>query len=109
VAYAAGGINCLAYILVICVIIQSYLKCIKQCLKSFSTTNKVLGMINRTFSIRDSKVSLQLYKSPVGPHLEYSIQAWRPHYQKDIHLIERVQKRATKLISNLMAYTYEDR
>jgi len=64
-------------------------------------------MIKRTFSIRDKEVVLQLYKSLVKPHLEYSIQAWRPHYQKD--LIERVQSWATKLISNLMGYTYDDR
>jgi len=34
---------------------------------------------------------------------------WRPHYQKDIDLIEGVQRRATKLLSGLMGYTYEDR
>jgi len=45
-------------------------------------------MIKRTFSIRDREVILQLYKSLVRPHLEYSIQAWRPHYQKDIDLTE---------------------
>jgi len=62
--------------------IQSDLKCSKQCLKA----NKVLGMIKRTFSIRNMEVILQLYKSLVRPHLEwaYSIQARRPHYQKDI-------------------------
>jgi len=82
------------------VIIQSDLKCSKQCLKAVSTANKVLGMIKRTFSTRDKEVVLQLYKSLVRLHFEYSIQAWRPQYQKDI---------ATKLISGLMGYTYEDR
>jgi len=51
---------------------------------------------------------LQLYKSLVRPHLEYSIQAWSPHYQKEIDLIEGVQRRATQLISGLIGYTYED-
>jgi len=54
------------------VIIQSELKCSKQCLKAVSTANKVLGMIKKTFSIRDKEVILQLYKSLVRPHLEYS-------------------------------------
>jgi len=66
-------------------------------------------MIKRTFSIRDKKVILQLYKSPVKLHLEYSIQAWRPHCQKDIDRIEGVQRRATQVISGLMGYTFEDR
>jgi len=39
-------------------------------------------------------------------NLEYSVQAWRHHYQKYIDLMEGVQRRATKLISG---YTYEDR
>jgi len=88
---------------------QKHLKCSKQCLKAVSTANKVLGKIKRSFSIRDKEVIIQLYKSLVRPHLKYSIQAWRPHYQKDIDLIEGVQRRATKLISGLMGYTYEDR
>jgi len=70
------------------VIMQSDLKCSKQCLKAVSTANKVLGMIIRSFSMRDKEIILQLYKSLVRLLLEYSIQTWRPHYQKDIDLIE---------------------
>ena len=73
------------------VIFQNDLKCSRQCLKAVNTANKVLGMIKRSFSVRDKDVILQLYKSLVRPHLEYSIQAWRPHFQKDIDLIEQVQ------------------
>jgi len=69
------------------IIIQSDLKCSKQCLKAVSMANKVLGMIKRTFSIRHKEIILQLYKSLVRPHLEYTIQAWRPHYQKDIDFV----------------------
>ena len=66
-------------------------------------------MIRRSISVRDKNVILQFYKSLVRPHLEYSIQAWRPHFQKDIDLLEGVQRRATKLISNLKDKSYEDR
>jgi len=59
------------------VIMQSDLKCSKQCLKAVSNANKVVGMIKRSFSIRDKEIILQLYKSLVRPQL-YSIQAWRP-------------------------------
>ena len=91
------------------VIIQNNLKCDKQCAKSVSTANRILGMIKRTFCYLDKDVVLQLYKSLVRPHLEYSVQAWRPHLRKDIDLIERVQRRATKLISSLKDMTYENR
>ena len=91
------------------VVLQNDLKCSKQCLEAVSTANRVLGMIRRSFSIRDKNVNLQLYKSLVRPHLEYSIQAWRPHFQKDTDLLEGVQRRATKLISDLKVKGHEDR
>jgi len=91
------------------IIMQSDLKSSKQCLKAVSTANKFLCMIKRTFSIRDKKVILQLYRSLVRPHLEYSIQAWRPYYQNDIDIIEEVQRRPTQLSLGFMGYTYEDR
>ena len=90
------------------VVIQNDLKCSKQCLKAISTAYRVLGMIIKSFSVRDKDVISELYKSQVRHHLEYSIQAWRPHHQKDIDLNESVQVRATKLISDLRDKSYED-
>ena len=52
---------------------------------------------------------VQLYKSLVRPHLEYCVQAWRPFLQKDIDNIEKVQRRATKMINGLSQLSYEQR
>ena len=41
-------------------------------------------------------------------HLEYGIQAWRP-YRKHIDMLERVQRRATRMIQKLRNITYEMR
>ena len=62
------------------------------------TANKILGMIIRMFTYKTCEVLVQLYKSLVRPHLEYCIQAWRPHLVKDVELIESVQRRATHMI-----------
>ena len=66
-------------------------------------------MIKRSFLCKDREIVLQLYKSLVRPHLEYCVQTWRPHLQKDIDLIEGVQRRATKMIPNLKNKSYEER
>ena len=45
----------------------------------------------------------------VRPLLEYCIQVWSPTYEKDCWLLERVQKRATKMIQGIRNLQYEDR
>ena len=52
---------------------------------------------------------IPLYKTIVRPHLEYCIQALRPYRKKDIDILERVQRRATKLIQKLRNISYEMR
>src|SRR5277367_5995212 len=91
------------------VLVSSDLKVTSQCSKVVKTANKVLGMISRTFTLRSKEIIMLLYKSLVRPHLEYCIQAWRPHLQKDIKLLENVQHRATRLIDDFSCLTYEQR
>ena len=50
-----------------------------------------------------------MYKAIVRPHMEYRIQAWRPYRKKDIDKLERIQRRATKMISELRDLNYENR
>ena len=91
------------------VIIKSNLKFDKQCLESSKTANKVLGLISRTFDHKSKEVILPLYKSLVRPHLEYAVQFWNPHHRRDIEKLERVQRRATKLIPSIRNKSYNNR
>ena len=71
--------------------------------------NQMLGFIRNSISNQSREVILPLYKSLVRPHLEYCIQVWSPYLKKDRNLIERVQKRATRLIKGMKGKNYEQR
>ena len=66
----------------------------------------VLGMISRTFCNKKKTIMKPLNKSLVRPHLDYCIQAWRPHLIKDINVLERVQRRATRMVEECKGLDY---
>ena len=95
------------------VIVSSDMKVSEQCGSAARKGNQImflLGLIRRNIAYRDKRLIIPLYiLSLFRPHLEYCIQAWRPHMRKYINKLERVQRRATRLISEISQLSYEER
>ena len=91
------------------ILISHDLKVSLQCRQACNKANRMLGVINRTITYKNKKILLNLYKSLVRPHLEFSVVAWSPHYCKDKDLVEKVQHRFTRMIPELKNKPYEDR
>ncbi|GAB0177781.1 mitochondrial enolase superfamily member 1 [Grus japonensis] len=91
------------------VLIDEKLSMSRQCAPAAQKATRVLGCIKRGVTSRSREVILPLYPSLVRPHLEYCVQLWGPQYRRDMELLERVQRRATKLIRGLEHLSYEDR
>jgi len=91
------------------VLIDEKLNITQQYVLTAQKDNCILGCIKRSMASRSRKVILPLYSAVVRPHLESCVQLWSPQHRKDMDLLERVQRRATKMVKGLEHLSYEER
>ena len=80
-----------------------------QCEAAAAKALKTLFSLRSVIVNRTSEVLLPLYSAIVRPHLEYCVQAWAPYLKKDIAVLERVQRLATRMMLDICHLTYQDR
>ena len=91
------------------VIVNNSAKPSRQCAEAAKKANRVLGMIKRTIISREKQTILELYKALVRLTLEYCVQVWCPYLRQDVEKLEKIQRRATKMIEGFGNLEYEER
>ena len=88
---------------------KKILVCMLMMCNQVNKANRVLGALKHNFKFIDKYSFKYLYKSLIRPHLEYASVAWSARFKYSQDAIERVQRRATKIVPELKQLTYFER
>ena len=91
------------------VIVSNTLKPTVHCQKAASKAMTALKLLKIAFNYIDQRNFKTLYSAFVRPHLDYCVQAVGPYMVQDYSALEKVQRRATKMVQGLRNVPYEDR
>jgi len=94
------------------VIVSRTLKSSSRCVAAAKSANRILGMVGRTFVNKDSKTT-QVCINCISRWLDQNLNTAYRHgvryLQKDIDLLEKVRKRATRLMIKDRNLSYSER
>lgn len=72
--------------------------------------NSMIYLVRKAFHHISPELFIKIYKSFIRPILEFGFQIWSPYFQKDIDLLEKTQRRATKILPHrFYNIPYEER
>ena len=91
------------------ILVDNKLKFHSHAAAAAKKANQVLGVIKKSYTTRDTYTIKTLYTAMVRPHLEYGNVVWGPNYQGDIKMLEKFQRRATKMVTAIKDLPYVKR
>lgn len=91
------------------IIMDRQLKFHEQAAAVVAKATQMLALVRRSFCNLDTFMLPLLYKAMVRPVLEYGNIIWGPFSKLDQKKVERVQRRATRLVESLRALPYQER
>ena len=91
------------------VLIVNQLKFHNHSSTTISKARRLLKLIGKSFINLSLQSFYHLYKAIVRPCLEYGNIIWGPNYKVDEDSIEKVQRKATKLVPSINHLPYEER
>ena len=69
----------------------------------------LISIIKRSFCCLDKGMMVKLYKALIRPVAEYGNSVWGPCFKGDQDMLEKLQRRVTKMVAGLALTPYQDR
>ncbi len=91
------------------VFIDSSFKPSLQCKEAYARARATFFMIRRGLEIIAPAIFRSLCLAVVRPHIDYAVQPSLPYLQKDIKLIEMMQRLATRCLKSFRRLPYPER
>lgn len=91
------------------VLVQRNLKFVQHVRKVAQTCHSIISQVNRSFAIKDVGVMMNIYSTYILPHLDFASPVWNPAHKQEIEILEKVQRRFTRIIPELKGMNYEER